>query len=80
MKTNTRHALLCTSAALLMLAGAPALAETDVAGVTAAVNPQATAFDASGKPRLISLGDAVIRNHRIETSGEGTEAGRSSPA
>lgn len=71
MKTNTRHALLCTSAALLMLAGAPALAETDVAGVTAAVNPQATAFDASGKPRLISLGDAVIRNHRIETSGEG---------
>ncbi|WP_172450104.1 FecR domain-containing protein [Rhizobium sp. TH135] len=71
MKTNTRHALLCTSAALLMLAGAPAQAETDVAGVTAAVNPRATAFDASGKPRLISLGDAVIRNHRIETSGEG---------
>lgn len=71
MKTNTRHALLFTSVALLMLAGAPALAETDVAGVTAAVNPQATAIDASGKPRLISLGDAVIRNHRIETSGEG---------
>ncbi|MGL4198531.1 MAG: FecR family protein, partial [Allorhizobium sp.] len=71
MKTNTRHALLFTSVALLMLAGAPAQAETDVAGVTAAVNPQATAFDASGKPRLISLGDAVIRNHRIETSGEG---------
>jgi hypothetical protein len=71
MKTKTRHALFCTSAALLMLAGAPAQAETDVAGVTAAVNPQATAFDASGKPRLISLGDAVIRNHRIETSGEG---------
>ncbi|MFN7125078.1 MAG: FecR domain-containing protein [Allorhizobium sp.] len=71
MKTNTRHALLCTSAALLMLAGAPAQAETDVAGVTAAVNPRATAFDTSGKPRLISLGDAVIRNHRIETSGEG---------
>lgn len=71
MKTNSRHALLCASAALLMLAGAPANAETDVAGVTAAVNPKATAFDGAGKPRLISLGDPVIRNHRIETSGEG---------
>jgi hypothetical protein len=71
MKTKTRHALLCTSAALLLLGTAPAWAEADVAGVTAAVNPTATAFDGAGKPRLISLGDPVIRNHRIETSGEG---------
>lgn len=71
MKTNTRHALLCTSAALLLFATAPAQAETDIAGVTAAVNPQATTIDGAGKPRLISLGDPVIRNHRIETSGEG---------
>jgi hypothetical protein len=71
MKTNKRHALLCASAALLLLATAPVQAETDVAGVTAAVNPKATAFDGAGRPRLISLGDPVIRNHRIETSGEG---------
>lgn len=71
MKTKTRHALLSTSVALLLLAAAPARAEAEVAGVTAAVNPTATAFDGGGKPRLISLGDPVIRNHRIETSGEG---------
>lgn len=71
MKTKTRHALFSTSVALLLLASAPGHAEAEVAGVTAAVNPTATAFDGGGKPRLISLGDPVIRNHRIETSGEG---------
>lgn len=71
MKTNRHHAVLCASAALLLLATSPALAEADIAGVTAAVNPRATAFDGAGKPRLISLGDPVIRNHRIETSSEG---------
>jgi hypothetical protein len=71
MKTKTRHALLCATAALLVLEAAPVLAEADLAGVTAAVNPEATAIDRAGKTRLISLGDPVIRNHRIETSGEG---------
>lgn len=71
MKTKTRHALLNASVALLLLAAAPVQAENDVAGVTAAVNPKATAIDGAGKTRLISLGDPVIRNHRIETSGEG---------
>jgi hypothetical protein len=71
MKTKTRHALLNASVALLLLAAAPAQAENDVAGVTAAVNPKATAIDGAGKTRLVSLGDPVIRNHRIETSGEG---------
>ncbi|MDH4412060.1 MAG: FecR domain-containing protein [Rhizobium sp.] len=71
MKTKTRHALLAASAALFVIAAHPTLAETDVAGVTAAVNPSATAIDRAGRPRLISLGDPVIRNHRIETSGEG---------
>lgn len=71
MKTNKRHALLSASAALLLLTVSVAQAATDVAGVTAAVNPQATARDAAGKTRLISLGDPVIRNHRIETSSEG---------
>ncbi|MEC9462810.1 MAG: FecR domain-containing protein [Pseudomonadota bacterium] len=71
MKTNSRHALLCASAALLLLASAPARADTNIAGVTAAVNPDAQSFDAGGKPKLISLGDPVIRNHRIETSGQG---------
>lgn len=71
MKTNSRHALLCASAALLLLTSAPAQADTNIAGVTAAVNPDARSFDAGGKPKLISLGDPVIRNHRIETSGQG---------
>ncbi len=71
MNTTKRHALLCATAALLLLAGDPVQAEADVAGVTAAVNPKATAIDRAGKTRLISLGDPVIRNHRIETSGEG---------
>ncbi|MBA4799981.1 MAG: FecR domain-containing protein [Rhizobiales bacterium] len=71
MKTNSRHALLCASAALLLLTSAPAQADNNIAGVTAAVNPDARSFDAGGKPKLISLGDPVIRNHRIETSGQG---------
>jgi trimeric autotransporter adhesin len=71
MKTKTLHTLLSTSVALLLIASVPVRAASDVAGVTAAVNPQATAFDRAGKPRLISLGDPVIRNHRIETSREG---------
>lgn len=71
MKTKKHHALLFTSVALILLATSPARAEAYVAGVTAAVNPKATAFDGAGRPRLISLGDPVIRNHRIETSSEG---------
>ena len=71
MKTKKHHALLLASAALLVLAMSPARAEADVAGVTAAVNPKVTAFDGTGKPRLISLGDPVIRHHRIETGSEG---------
>ncbi|WP_310240947.1 FecR domain-containing protein [Rhizobium rosettiformans] len=71
MKTTSRHALLCASAALLLLTSAPAQADNNIAGVTAAVNPDARSFDAGGKPKLISLGDPVIRNHRIETSGQG---------
>lgn len=71
MKSNTRHALLAASAALLVIAAHPVSAETDVAGVTAAVNPDASTIDRAGKARLISLGDPVIRNHRIETSGAG---------
>ncbi len=71
MKPNTRHALLAASAALFVVVASPVSAETDVAGVTAAVNPDASAIDRAGKARLISLGDPVIRNHRIETSGVG---------
>lgn len=71
MKSNTRHALLAASAALFVITAHPVSAETDVAGVTAAVNPDASTIDRAGKARLISLGDPVIRNHRIETSGAG---------
>lgn len=71
MKPNTRHALLAASAALFVITAHPVSAETDVAGVTAAVNPEASAIDRAGKARLISLGDPVVRNHRIETSGVG---------
>lgn len=71
MKRKTRPILLSASAALLVMAAQPALAETDVAGVTAAVNPDATAIDGAGRTRLVSLGDPVIRNHRIETSAAG---------
>ncbi|WP_377275988.1 FecR domain-containing protein [Rhizobium sp. R86522] len=71
MKPNTRHALLAASAALFVVVAFPVSAETDVAGVTAAVNPDASTIDRAGKTRLISLGDPVIRNHRIETSGAG---------
>lgn len=71
MKPNTRHALLAASAALFVVVASPVSAETDVAGVTAAVNPDASTIDRAGKTRLISLGDPVIRNHRIETSGAG---------
>lgn len=71
MKPNTRHALLAASAALFVIIAHPVSAETDVAGVTAAVNPEASAIDRAGKARLISLGDPVVRNHRIETSGAG---------
>lgn len=71
MKPRSRRILLAASAALLVIAPHLALAETDVAGVTAAVNPDATAIDGSGRTRLVSLGDPVIRNHRIETSGAG---------
>ena len=71
MKSNTRHAVLAASAALLVVLASPVNAETDVAGVTAAVNPDASTIDRAGKMRLISLGDPVIRNHRIETSAAG---------
>jgi hypothetical protein len=71
MKPKTRLGLLAASAALLVVAAHPALAEADVAGVTAAVNPNATAIDRAGRTRLVSLGDPVVRNHRIETNGEG---------
>ncbi len=54
--------------AVLGLAGTAA-AEVNV-GVTAAVNPQATGA-LGGNVRTIALGDSIIFNERIQTSGEG---------
>ncbi len=63
--------LLAASVAMLVCGAAPSLAETSTAGVTAAVNPTASALEPSGKRKLISLGDPVVRNQRIETGPQG---------
>jgi trimeric autotransporter adhesin len=63
--------LLAASVAMLVSGAAPSRAETNAAGVTAAVNPTASALEPSGKRKLISLGDPVVRNQRIETGPEG---------
>lgn len=64
-------ALLAASVAMVVSTAAPGHAETSVAGVTAAVNPTASALEPSGKRKLISLGDPVVRDQRIETGPEG---------
>ncbi|RKE85766.1 FecR domain-containing protein [Rhizobium sp. AG855] len=64
-------ALLAASVAMSMAAAAPSRAEANVAGVTAAVNPTASALQPGGKRKLISLGDPVVRDQRIETGPEG---------
>jgi hypothetical protein len=61
--------ILAVAASALILAAAPAVAETNV-GVTAAVNQSANGTVA-GNVRTISLGDNVIFNERIQTGGEG---------
>lgn len=60
--------LLAAAAAVLLLA-VPALAETNV-GVTAAVN-QSASGSVGSNVRIISLGDSVIYNERIQTGGDG---------
>jgi trimeric autotransporter adhesin len=62
---------LAASVAMLVSAASPGHAEANVAGVTAAVNPTASALEPSGKRKLISLGDPVVRDQRIETGPEG---------
>jgi len=64
-----RLALLCSALLATTAATSVALAETQV-GVTAAVNPQATAGNL-GKVRRLVLGDRVIFREKIDTSGEG---------
>ena len=63
--------LLAASVAMLVSGTAPSHAETNAAGVTAAVNPTASALEPGGKRKLISLGDPVVRDQRIETGPEG---------
>lgn len=70
-KMMTIRTALAASTALFFALSGPSFAEGERAGVAAAVNPQAAAYDGQGKGKLISLGDPVIRNHRIETSAEG---------
>lgn len=62
---------LVASLAVLAAGASPGHAEGNVAGVTAAVNPTASALEPSGKRKLISLGDPVVRDQRIETGPEG---------
>ncbi|WP_161596944.1 FecR domain-containing protein [Rhizobium glycinendophyticum] len=64
-------ALLAASVSMLVSGASLSHAETNVAGVTAAVNPTASALEPSGKRKLISLGDPVVRNQRIETGPQG---------
>ncbi len=63
--------LLVASVAMLVSGASPGHAEGNVAGVTAAVNPTASALEPSGKRKLISLGDPVVRDQRIETGPQG---------
>lgn len=67
----TIRTVLAASTAIFVALSAPSHAEGERAGVAAAVNPQASTFDGKGKGKLISLGDPIIRNHRIETTAEG---------
>lgn len=69
--TTLFRTVLAASTALLMIAAPQARADGERAGVAAAVNPMASAIDGKGRGKLISLGDPVIRNHRIETSAQG---------
>lgn len=62
---------LVASLAVLAAGASPGHAEGNVAGVTAAVNPTASALEPSGKRKLISLGDPVVRDQRIETGPQG---------
>jgi trimeric autotransporter adhesin len=64
-------ALLAASVSMLVSGASVSHAETNVAGVTAAVNPTASALEPSGKRKLISLGDPVVRDQRIETGPQG---------
>lgn len=64
-------ALLAASVAMIVSGTAPSHAETNAAGVTAAVNPTASALEPGGKRKLISLGDPVVRDQRIETGPQG---------
>ncbi|KQW31363.1 hypothetical protein ASE36_03650 [Rhizobium sp. Root274] len=64
-------ALLAASVAVVVSGASLSHAETNVAGVTAAVNPTASVVEGSGKRKLISLGDPVVRNQRIETGPQG---------
>lgn len=70
-KTTPFRTVLAASTALLMIAAIEARADGERAGIAAAVNPMASAIDGKGRGKLISLGDPVIRNHRIETSSVG---------
>jgi hypothetical protein len=63
--------LLAASVAMLVSGASAGHAEANVAGVTAAVNPTASALGPSGKRKLISLGDPVVRDQRIETGPQG---------
>jgi trimeric autotransporter adhesin len=63
--------LLAASVAMLVSGASYGHAEGNVAGVTAAVNPTASALEPSGKRKLISLGDPVVRDQRIETGPQG---------
>jgi hypothetical protein len=63
--------LLAASVAMLVSGASHGHAEGNVAGVTAAVNPTASALEPGGKRKLISLGDPVVRDQRIETGPQG---------
>ncbi|THV23096.1 FecR domain-containing protein [Peteryoungia ipomoeae] len=70
-KTTPFRTVLAASTALLMISAIEARADGERAGVATAVNPMASTIDGKGRGKLISLGDPVIRNHRIETSAQG---------
>ncbi len=66
MMMHPRSTLLAATA-LALLAG-PAMADTATsAGVTAAVNPQATGTEPAGPTRILEVGTNIVMNEKVET-------------
>lgn len=72
MSTKKQDIFAISGLAVLLGAGIPAVAMAEArVGVASAVNPDATSGGAGQTTRTITLGDAVIHNQVINTSGAG---------